>query len=64
MMNLFHAAEEGDLERVEDLVKQGVDKDEKSGGYTPLDVASRNGFVLFFVTWCGMSTDQVHGLLS
>ena len=46
-MDLFHAAEEGDLERVEELINQGVDKEEKNvdGGYTPLDVASRYGFV-------------------
>ena len=44
-MDLYHAADEGDLERVHLLVEQGVDKDETGGYYggTPLYAASRNG---------------------
>ena len=45
MPRLYDAADVGDLERVQVLVKQGADK-EKTGGihdWTPLYIASRNG---------------------
>ena len=45
MSALHDAARDGDLERVQELVEQGADK-EKTGGmhrWTPLYIASRNG---------------------
>jgi len=43
MSDLYHAASRGNLEQVQVLVEQGVDKDEQSGGQhgsTPLYIAS------------------------
>ena len=67
-MDLYHAAEAGDLERVEDLVKQGVDKEKKSevDGFTPLDIASCHGFVnvVRHMVEHGAEVENVNGYFS
>ena len=64
-MNLYDAAEAGDLKRVQVLVEQGVDMEEKDeeDGWTPLDVASRYGHldVVRYLVGQGANKENVSG---
>ena len=71
-MDLYHAADVGDLERVKLLVKQGADMEYKArtGKWTPLIWASRLGhldivrYLFYNKEWIEMKSISTAGLHS